>query len=327
MRLLGIAAAAGKGTTVANLQEKLPQAVTWSNGNIFRSLTLLAVTWCELFNLPDFEPEQALTAQNLAGFMKMMRCERPPPPLPPVWCPLHFPRAHTARPLPPTQPPPNPRALPPIVTLFARAPPRPLPSFGKFNGKWDIQVKGLGLDFLVSEVSNTLLKAPKVGKHIPTVAERTQGEVVGFAAGATRAMGEDGLIVLLEGRQQTVDYVPTPFRYTLTMSDTTVLGQRRAAQRLGAETLKALPKPALEAKTEETTGCGWGRGGGGAVGCGRLLVPPVRRRPTKINGVSQRRAVAHASFCPLHRRLGMTAVVRSAVLFLRLCVCVCRIIC
>jgi len=37
----------GKGTTVAKLKEKLPKAQTWSNGNIFRSITLLAVTWAE----------------------------------------------------------------------------------------------------------------------------------------------------------------------------------------------------------------------------------------------------------------------------------------
>mmetsp|Transcript_84653 Transcript_84653/g.154947 ORF Transcript_84653/g.154947 Transcript_84653/m.154947 type:complete len:353 (-) Transcript_84653:40-1098(-) len=37
----------GKGTTVAKLKEKLPKAQTWSNGNIFRSITLLAVTWSE----------------------------------------------------------------------------------------------------------------------------------------------------------------------------------------------------------------------------------------------------------------------------------------
>ncbi len=91
-------------------------------------------------------------------------------------------------------------------------------SFVKVDGKWDIQVKGLGLDFMVGEASNTLLKAPKVGKHIPTVAERTQGEVVHFAAEATRRMGEDGLVVLLEGRQQTVDYVPTRMRSSLSPS-------------------------------------------------------------------------------------------------------------
>lgn len=37
----------GKGTTVAKLKENLPKAQTWSNGNIFRSITLLAVTWAE----------------------------------------------------------------------------------------------------------------------------------------------------------------------------------------------------------------------------------------------------------------------------------------
>jgi len=37
----------GKGTTVDKLKAKLPKAVTWSNGNVFRSLTLLAVTKCE----------------------------------------------------------------------------------------------------------------------------------------------------------------------------------------------------------------------------------------------------------------------------------------
>jgi signal recognition particle GTPase len=35
----------GKGTTVSKLQEKLPKAQTWSNGNLFRSYTLLAVTY------------------------------------------------------------------------------------------------------------------------------------------------------------------------------------------------------------------------------------------------------------------------------------------
>ena len=34
----------GKGTTVAKLQATLPKCVSWSNGNVFRSLTLLAVT-------------------------------------------------------------------------------------------------------------------------------------------------------------------------------------------------------------------------------------------------------------------------------------------
>ena len=61
-------------TTVARLKDALgAKAVTWSNGNVFRALTLLAVTWCELFNLPAFDADAALTPQNLAGFMKMLR--------------------------------------------------------------------------------------------------------------------------------------------------------------------------------------------------------------------------------------------------------------
>merc|ERR1712139_167601 len=38
----------GKGTTVSKLTAALPKAVSWSNGNVFRSLTLLAVSCCEL---------------------------------------------------------------------------------------------------------------------------------------------------------------------------------------------------------------------------------------------------------------------------------------
>ena len=37
----------GKGTAVAKLESKLPNVVCWSNGNLFRSLTLLAVEMCE----------------------------------------------------------------------------------------------------------------------------------------------------------------------------------------------------------------------------------------------------------------------------------------
>ena len=31
---------------------------------------------------------------------------------------------------------------------------------------------------------------------------------------ATKQMGEAGMIVLLEGREATVNYIPSPFRYT-----------------------------------------------------------------------------------------------------------------
>ena len=175
----------GKGTTVSTLKQKLEndegkQVVTWSNGNIFRSVTLLAATWCEQqADLDGFDKDKALTKENLANFMSML-------------------------------------------------------SFGKFNGKYDTHIQGLGLDMFVDQIKDTELKVPKVSKNIPTVAEVTQGEVVKFAADAVDKMGKDGLFVLLEGRKQTVDYVRTPFRFTLTLSDQSLIGKRRAAQRVMA---------------------------------------------------------------------------------------------
>mmetsp|Transcript_5600 Transcript_5600/g.12736 ORF Transcript_5600/g.12736 Transcript_5600/m.12736 type:complete len:401 (+) Transcript_5600:78-1280(+) len=187
----------GKGTTVATLKEKLEnedkkQVVCWSNGNIFRSVTLLAVTWCEQQeNCDGFDPVKALTKENLASFVSMLE-------------------------------------------------------FGKFNGKFDTKISGLGLDLLISEVQNTELKVPKVSKNIPTVAEVTQGEVVLFASDAIKKMGEDGIFVLLEGREQTVNYVRTPLRFTLTLSDMSLIGKRRAAQRLAAGALGEVKDGASE---------------------------------------------------------------------------------
>jgi hypothetical protein len=186
-----------QGTTVATLQEKLidedkKQVVCWSNGNVFRSVTLLAVTWCEQQNdCNGFDPARALTKENLTSFMQMLE-------------------------------------------------------FGKFNGKFDTKILGLGLDLLVSEVQNTALKDPKVSKNIPTVAEVTQGEVVLFASDAIQKMGKDGIFVLLEGREQTVNYVRTPLRFTLTLSDMSLIGKRRAAQRLAAGALGEVSTGASE---------------------------------------------------------------------------------
>ena len=70
----------GKGTTVSKLQEMIEgdgddakEVVCWSNGNIFRSVTLLAATWCEQQDdLDGFDADRALTKENLASFMTML---------------------------------------------------------------------------------------------------------------------------------------------------------------------------------------------------------------------------------------------------------------
>ena len=165
----------GKGTTVAKLQALLPRAVSWSNGNVFRSLTLLALAYCE---------QQGLTFSQ---------------------------RALT------------PQVLQQLISCL---------SFGKFKGEFDIQIRGFGYDMLVSEVANTTLKEGKVGKNIPTVAKMTQGEVIKFAAAAADAMRQDGMNVLMEGRAQTLNYVRTPHRFELMLSEPIIIGMRRAAQRM-----------------------------------------------------------------------------------------------
>ena len=182
----------GKGTTVARLKQLLPNAQTWSNGNIFRSLTLLCARWCakeaENWNRP-VSIQEALTPENLSSFMKCL-------------------------------------------------------SFGKFaaDGGFDTRIhsEDLDVDELVGNVQNTLLKGREVGSNIPTVAEQTQGEVIAFVSGALKQLADAGKIVLLEGRAQTVDFVRTPYRYTLTLSDPVLVGKRRVAQVAAAAALKKL---------------------------------------------------------------------------------------
>merc|ERR1712008_424016 len=41
----------GKGTTVAKIRSRLDNSMTWSNGNIFRSLTLLTATFAQKNNI------------------------------------------------------------------------------------------------------------------------------------------------------------------------------------------------------------------------------------------------------------------------------------
>jgi len=176
----------GKGTTVARLAAVLPRAVTWSNGNVFRALTLLALKWCEAQGLPAFDAAAALTPANLAAFMGM----------------LHF---------------------------GAQA-----------DGAFDTRVEGLGVSALVSAIANTELKAPAVSRNIPTVAAVTQGEVVQFVARATALMAAAGCNVIIEGREATVNHIPTPFRFALTLDDPETIGRRRAAQRVMAAAAKDL---------------------------------------------------------------------------------------
>lgn len=184
----------GKGTTVAKLKEKLPNAQTWSNGNLFRSLTLLAVTYSEKNRC---SLQDALKPDVLASFMKMLE-------------------------------------------------------FGKFNGKFDVKIEGLGMKYFVSDIEKTVLKESRVGKNIPTVAEVTQGEVVNFVQGSLAKMAASGVNVLLEGREQTLNYIRTPHRFELVLKDVNIIGMRQAALVMVAEADKKI-KTKPGASMEEVT--------------------------------------------------------------------------
>lgn len=67
----------GKGTTVAKLQALLPKASTWSNGNIFRALTLLALEYFNSHGL-TFSVE-ALSPALVAQLVKMLHFEQTSP--------------------------------------------------------------------------------------------------------------------------------------------------------------------------------------------------------------------------------------------------------
>jgi hypothetical protein len=177
----------GKGTTVDMLKQKLPKAQTWSNGNIFRSLTLLARTYAEQNKCTL---EETLTADLLKQFLGYL-------------------------------------------------------TFDKFGNEFDTKIEGLGLKYMVSEVQNTVLKT--VGKDIPTVAEKTQGEVITFIQDALKKMTAAGVNVLLEGRTQTLNYIRTPHRFELKLKDEAVAGKRQAALIIGNEVKKSIGNASDEA--------------------------------------------------------------------------------
>jgi cytidylate kinase len=190
----------GKGTTVSEMVRQLSvrnqPVVTWSNGNVFRAITLLATTYADEHKLSI---EEVLTKELLAGFVSQLSftaggndCDDDD--------------AETRN------------------------------ATGTID-QFDIVIAGVGR---VSEIQNTVLKSPQVSQHIPTVAKLTQGEVIQFCASALQTLAARGVIVLLEGREPTVNYVPTLHRFELILSQPELIGQRRAAQRIVGQAYSVL---------------------------------------------------------------------------------------
>lgn len=122
-------------------------------------------------------------------------------------------------------------------------------SFKKFpDGTFDVVIDET---VRVSDIANTKLKEGPVSTRVPTVAEQTQGEVVLFAAQAIEILRAAGHNVILEGRSQTLNHIPTPYRFELVIPDVTILGGRRAAQRVMAAALEAVKDKKENATSEE----------------------------------------------------------------------------
>jgi len=192
----------GKGTTVSCLRnmfvnEHKRNVTCWSNGNIFRSISLLASTYCKNNSIDNVT--DVLTTDNIANWISMLK--------------------------------------------FTKSD----------NGEWDTIISGMGLEHAVHNIQNTLLKSSDISKILPTVAKETQGQVVMYASSAISKMISDtqDLVVLLEGRQQTVNYVKSPYRFVLKLKEEGVVGQRRAAQRIMAGALASVGDDVSDEKISE----------------------------------------------------------------------------
>lgn len=173
----------GKGTTVSKINAQLEKSLTWSNGNVFRSLTKLTAAYAkkEGKTVAQLVQEEGV----LADLMKHL-------------------------------------------------------SFAEFEHGFDTKIEAPDLlpeVLYVNKVKNTLLKTPDVATNIPTVAEYSQALVVKYVDTAVNKLQDAGFIVLVEGREATVNYVNTPHRFELMMQDTTVIGMRRTAQRMAGDCL------------------------------------------------------------------------------------------
>lgn len=84
-------------------------------------------------------------------------------------------------------------------------------------------------------MNNGSFQTPGLPSFVRVRPNHKKGEVIHFAAKAVEIMTQESkLVVLLEGREQTVNYVRSPYRFELILSHPELIGQRRAAQRIMA---------------------------------------------------------------------------------------------
>ena len=111
-------------------------------------------------------------------------------------------------------------------------------------GDWDTFITAKFCDkeikMTVKGSQNTDLKAARIQQTIASVAQLTQGHVVKFASDAAQNMMDGGAMVLVEGREQTLNFMQTKLRFELTLSDLNIIGRRQAACKIAGNTLKCV---------------------------------------------------------------------------------------
>jgi len=84
----------------------------------------------------------------------------------------------------------------------------------------------------LDEIKNNLLKETAINRALPSVARYTQGEVISIVNRYLEKNQRKQLI--LEGRKETLNPIKADYRIELKLKDPSVLGKRRAAQKLAA---------------------------------------------------------------------------------------------
>lgn len=88
-----------------------------------------------------------------------------------------------------------------------------------------------GKNYHIHEIENSILKDPSVESMVEFLAGKTQGHVINFARKSVDTLSKKSMMIL-EGRKETLNFIPSNNRFELVIRDQSVLGMRRAAQKI-----------------------------------------------------------------------------------------------
>jgi len=105
-------------------------------------------------------------------------------------------------------------------------------TYADHNGRPDLKISGLDLEYWASDIKATLLKDRAVEHNVSRVASKTQAEAFIVFTAAHAWLKSIGYNVIVEGRRQPLDRIETQHKFELTLIDNSVIGKRQAAMRV-----------------------------------------------------------------------------------------------